>query len=251
MNIALVDDMPHELTKLTDIIYEYMSENNNTAEITTFQNAEDFLAAFRPFRFTLIFMDIYMNEMTGIDAAKKIRETDQDTLIVFLTTSTSHAFDAFDVHAYQYIAKSSDYNELKSSIFKVLSDIMSMQSIEEGKLIFSSNDPEQYIFFSNIVYVQSARNYVNIIDRLHNINHIRMTFSELCSILEKDNRFLKINRGIIINMEYITSFENNVCELMDIHQVPINVHEYKELNQIRKNYVFSKLHNKKIPGGIY
>ena len=61
-----------------------------------------------------------MDGMTGAEAIKNIRETDKVTRIVFLTTSNDHVFDAFNVHAYQYILKTPDNDSLKESIYKVL-----------------------------------------------------------------------------------------------------------------------------------
>ena len=116
MNIALVDDMPRELSRLSGIIEEYAAEHQLPVELVTFDSAEALLKAYRPLQYTLIFMDIYMDGMTGVEAVKKIRETDKETLIVFLTTSSDHAFDALTVHAYQYILKVPEKETLKAKL---------------------------------------------------------------------------------------------------------------------------------------
>ena len=58
MNIALVDDMPRELTRLSGIIEEYATEHQLPVELKTFNSAEALLKTYRPLQYTLIFMDI-------------------------------------------------------------------------------------------------------------------------------------------------------------------------------------------------
>ena len=72
MNIALVDDMPRELSRLSGIIEEYAAEHQLPVELVTFDSAEALLKAYRPLQYTLIFMDIYMEGMAGVEAVKKI-----------------------------------------------------------------------------------------------------------------------------------------------------------------------------------
>ena len=250
MNIALVDDMPRELTRLSAIINEYAETHNIPTELSAFKSAEDFLAEYRPFRYTLIFMDIYMDGMTGVEAAEKIRENDNETLIVFLTTSVDHTFDAFKVHAYQYIIKDPDNDKLKSEMNRILDDIVSLYNLSEAGITVSIDGDEKTFPFSSIVCVQNEKNYIKITDKKSRSFLTRMTFSGIHSLLENDSRFLQINRGIIINMDYIDTFDKNTCKLHGGHSLPINVREQKKLDQIRKNYIFSKLHNRRADGGM-
>lgn len=248
MNIAIVDDQLKETTQIKNIIKKYFSDNHTPMELKIFHSAEDFLAGFSPFQYTLIFMDIYMDGMSGLEAARQIRKTDNDTHIVFLTTSSDHTFDAFDVHAYQYILKTPDKESLRQSIYQVIEDVLSIRSIEDKQLIISVSGEEISLPFSNIVYAQSQKNYIQITDRFRSRFRTRMTFSELRSSLDRDNRFLQINRGILINMDYITTFESETCNLKGGYSLPINLRDQKKLNQIRKNYIFSKLHNRRTAG---
>ena len=250
MNIALVDDMPGELARFSEIIEEYRKEHSTPVELKTFNSAEALLSIYHPLQYTLIFMDIYMNGMSGVEAVEKIRETDKETLIVFLTTSEDHTLDAFKVHAYQYIIKVPEKETLKTNIRHVIDDVAAFHSISEAGINIAIEGNEQTFPFSGIVYAQSDKNYIRITDRHGQTFLTRMTFSGIRSLLEQDNRFLQINRGIIINMDYIDTFGKDICDLHGGFHLPINVREQKKLNQIRRNYVFSKLHKRYINGGI-
>ena len=249
MNIALVDDMPRELTRLSSIIEEYARSRHIPVELKTFGSVEALLLAYRPLQYTLIFMDIYMDGMTGVEAVKQIREADKETLIVFLTTSTDHTFDAFKVHAYEYILKVPENNALKAEMWHVLDDVVSLHSLSEAGITVSVDGKEKTFPFSDILYAQTEKNYIRITDQHGRISLTRMTFSDIHSLLEQDSRFLQINRGIIINMDYIDTFVQGTCVLHGGFHLPVSVREYKRLDQVRRNYIFSKLHNRQINGG--
>ena len=249
MNIALVDDIPREISRLSGIIEEYAAAHHIPVALKTFGSAAELLKDYRPLQYTLIFMDIYMDGMTGVDAVKELRKTDKETLVVFLTTSVDHTFDAFKVHAYEYILKVPDRDALKADMWRVLDDVVSLRSISEAGITISVNGEEKTFPFSEIVYAQSDKNYIRITDRQGRLFLTRMTFSEILSLLGQDSRFLRINRGIIINMDYIDTFGNDTCVLQGGFHLPISVREHKKLNQIRTNYIFSKLHNRRAQGG--
>ena len=245
MNIALIDDMPQELTRLSGIIQEYARSHQLPIELETFDSAEALLQDYHPLQYTLIFMDIYMDGMTGVEAAKRIRETDKETLIVFLTTSKDHTFDAFKVHAYQYIIKVPELEALKADMWHVLDEIIALRSPSEEGITITIDGNEKTFPFSTIVYAQTSKNYIRITDCHGQVFLTRMTFAGIHSLLKQDRRFLQINRGILINMDFITEFGGNTCELQRKYRLPVNIREQKNLDQIRRNYVFSKLHSRR------
>lgn len=66
MNIAIVDDIPRELSRISQILNEYGEEHNIPIDINTFQSGEELLTDYRPLQYTLIFMDIYMDGVTAV-----------------------------------------------------------------------------------------------------------------------------------------------------------------------------------------
>ncbi len=73
--------------------------------IDLFPGGEDLLGTYRPFQYTVIFLDIYMDGISGIETAEKIREADEDANLVFLTASEEHRPEAFSVFATAYLIK--------------------------------------------------------------------------------------------------------------------------------------------------
>ena len=116
MKIAICDDLQSARQELHATVREYLAQESMTAEILEFSSGEALLEVFSPDLFDLIFLDIYMDGITGIQTAHLIREKDPDCLIVFTTTSLEHGADAFDLEAFHYLVKPVD----KTKLFSVL-----------------------------------------------------------------------------------------------------------------------------------
>ena len=89
MRIAIVDDLDTERTLLKERLVRQLSQRGADAEILEFDSGEAFLAAEKEQRFTAAFLDIYMNGLSGMDAARELRKTDADCLLVFTTRTGS------------------------------------------------------------------------------------------------------------------------------------------------------------------
>ena len=83
MNIAIVDDSKTEAEVLLALLREYAESGSIDINTHYYKCAEDFLAVFSPEKYNVIFMDIYMGKMTGIEAASKIKESGNKPLLVF------------------------------------------------------------------------------------------------------------------------------------------------------------------------
>ena len=105
MRIAIVDDLSGERALLREQLARQLARRGAEAELLEFDSGEAFLAAEKERRFTAAFLDIYMEGMTGMEAARALRKTDTDCLLVFTTTSTDHALEGFQVRALHYLVK--------------------------------------------------------------------------------------------------------------------------------------------------
>ena len=79
--------------RLKERLARQLRQRGTEAELLEFDSGEAFLAAEEAQRFTAAFLDIYMDGLSGMDAAKELRKTDADCLLVFTTTSTDHALE--------------------------------------------------------------------------------------------------------------------------------------------------------------
>lgn len=105
MNIAVCEDTQADREALCAYIRDYCSEHAYKCKISVYETGEPLLEAFSPGAFNLLFLDIFMPGISGVEVAQKIRETDPDCLLVFITTSADFAMDGFLVQASGYVVK--------------------------------------------------------------------------------------------------------------------------------------------------
>ena len=105
IKISLVDDKPEDRASLISLVQEIFQNKNITFSYDEFESAEDFLASYESGLYDLCFLDIYMKNMNGMDAAREIRKLDPDLAIVFLTSSPDYVYEGYEVQALRYLMK--------------------------------------------------------------------------------------------------------------------------------------------------
>ena len=154
MKTAVVDDMQSEALLLEGFLKEYSVKTGHDMDITFFSGGESFLEAFEKEDFDLIFMDIYMNGISGVEVSKKLWESGRKYVLVFLTSSSEHMSDAFACHAFDYLLKPVTYERLE----RVMNDITRSASTENIRL---TNGREEFVLpCSSFVCAYSADHYI-------------------------------------------------------------------------------------------
>ena len=240
MRLALIDDIEDERRQTTALLSSFAEQNHLNYIIDTFHSGEAFLSDFVPYTYDMVFMDIYMeNGMTGIEAARRMRETDSRSLLIFLTSSTDHMGDAFSVHAFDYIEKPI----LPEKLFSCLRDCQNRLPKQEEYLSFTANGVEVRLFYSEIAYLRSS-GHSTVISCISGREYTPyISFSRLTNEIARNDSFLLVSRGILVNMNHIDGFTDKNCLLQNGLTVPITIRKQKQLEQIWHNYNFSKLHH--------
>ena len=243
MNIAIVDDIEMEIKAFIHFAKEYGSLNRIEIEVTSFCCAEDFLADYAPLKYTFIVLDIFMNGMTGLEAAAKIRERERNALIVFLSSSEEHYPEALRLHAFDFLNKPTT----KERIFRLLDDITSRVTEPSSNLKFACGKETIRLPYSRIASVTSSGHYSEITDEDKTVYKTRKTYTEICTVLFEDKRFLEINRGTSVNLDMIVNIDNEgICLMKNGISFPINVKNSKSIRQIWQNYMFDVLRNETV-----
>ena len=237
MIFALIDDTSTDREKLHSILTEYAAHHSGEMILHCFSSGEDFLKNYRPCQYAAVFLDIYMEGMTGLDTAKIIRKTDANLPLIFTTSSSEHMADAFRFHAYEYVTKPFD----RSRIFQLMDDLMMRTTKEENLLSFVANRETHNIPYSDILFVRSSDHYAEIMTKRGHNYITRMNFSSISAQLSTDTLFLLIIRGVLVNMDSVVRFADHSCYLENGIQLPVNVRNCKQIEQVWKNYIFQKI----------
>lgn len=238
MNVAIVDDDHKILDSVQKLVGTFCEEHGIPADISVFDEPQLFIDSIRDNRYSLVVMDIYFKGLseTGVDAITKLREIDRGSIVMFLTDSGDHMPAAFAVHAFSYIMKS----DLEKLMPQALEDMVRI--IPEARTITVPYKRQQMVLrITDIMVVQAEGHYILIRRNGEEDLRVRMTFSELSQKLENMEEFLSINKGILVNMDYISQFRNNGVILTDESFLPVRTRGYAAIERQWHEYNFAKL----------
>lgn len=119
LNIAIVENDKLQAERLKDYIERFGEENGEAVRAVWFRDGVDFISDYSG-EFDGVFMDIDMPLMDGMTAAEKLRETDGEVCIVFVTDLAQYALRGYKVNAMDYLVKPVDYFELAVELKKIL-----------------------------------------------------------------------------------------------------------------------------------
>lgn len=205
IRIAICEDAKLDSERLARFVRAGARRRLFEVAISFFSSGEEMLAGFMPGKFDIVFLDIYMKAMTGIEAARHIRERDDRVLLVFTTSSVDHALEGYDVQALHYLIKpvtQQGVDEALSRCFKRLEDRME-------KICSVMIDRKQVdVPLQDIMYVEAQNKYCNIHTSTGEIISPRVPIDKLKEQLPMPP-FLHCHRSYIANLNYVHSIDND------------------------------------------
>ena len=236
MRIAIVDDLAAERALLKDRLEQQLHRRNVQADILEYESGETFLEAARKEPFTAAFLDIYMNGMTGMEAAKELRKTDTDCLLVFTTTSTDHALEGFQVRALHYLVKPFAEGEIDALTDELLARIPQPEKfmelrVEGGEIRLRYRDIIRAEHFAHVIYVHTTAGKTLA---------TRQSFKAFTAPLKEDPRFFVCGRGVIVNLEHAEDFEDAAFRMEDGSRVFVSQELQKSARQSFMEYLLER-----------
>ena len=151
LRVAICEDSEMEQKRLLKII----EMGEYPAEPTVFGSGEAFLQEYHTGQFDVIFMDIYMNGMSGVDTVRSIREIDANVIIAFTTSSTEFALEGYRLDVFKYLEKPVQAKD----VYEVLA-FTQMKQANRPKIKFKSGRQECSVALSDILYAEQKGHYV-------------------------------------------------------------------------------------------
>ena len=111
LQIAVVDDERNIISEITQKLEQYFSEQSVLYRVHPFENGQDFLAHEQTF--DIIFLDIRLDGLSGMDVAKTLRQGGVKSSIIFITVLHEYVYDAFEVEASDFLLK--PLNDLRAA----------------------------------------------------------------------------------------------------------------------------------------
>lgn len=204
MKIAICDDD----INCVNLIEDYIRECRKTvAECDAYQSGEELLRTYRNNgeRYDVIFLDMEMEQLNGIETANHIREVDEYVIIVFITSHTEYMRESFQCSPFRFLVKPINETEFMT-VFK---DIEKKLSKQRKVFAFTENKARIRLFCEDIIYCESRDHWI-LIHTKDTTHKICKSLSDLYERLDKE-MFYRVHKSYLINFHYIKSIkENNI-----------------------------------------
>lgn len=238
MRIAICDDDKNAI----EIINKKILLQGNNDAVTTFDNAGE-MTPEKMREFDLIYLDIEMDGIDGMELAKLLRARQEDIsvksfgslpLIVFVTGYKEYMELAFSVHAFDYLVKPVSDEVFHASYSRAKKYIDNI-CMRDAVLSIKNAGKTYTITMSNIKYVESL-NRKNII---HFKNGDKLEYYGSINDLEKelDKSFFRIHKGYIVNMMYIQKYDRSSVTVGEDENIMMSKYRYQDFVTAYMNYI--------------
>ncbi|MCI8407755.1 MAG: response regulator transcription factor [Lachnospiraceae bacterium] len=241
MKIAIVDDLNKDIEIISNYLNTYFSKHcmNMPISIYTFQSGEELLYDFKRDAFDFIFIDYYMNGMSGLDTTFAIRKLDPLVSIIFTTASRDYAVDSYKIRASGYLVKPITYEDFSETL-----SLIDLKKIREQHFIQIKSGYELIkIPLNDIIYCDISGHYVQIHTTNLGIPRSRMTFQTLTNMLSPYPEFLLCYRGCIINMNNIDHTDDLTFIMNNKERIPLPKNQQNEILKAYSEFLFDKVRN--------
>jgi len=215
MRIGICDDLQEDRNHLIALIRDYYNTRGERVELFEYESAEEMLGGWRDNWLGCLFLDVYMDGISGMEAARRIRETDSNCMIIFTTTSPDHAIDSYEVRAADYLLKPFGRQEVEEALqWCEQSSAQHLRTLE----IISDREPRS-VPVRDILYIEVYGRMCVIHIQGEEIRTNR-GLGELEEELADDS-FLRCHRSYLVNMSHILRPEGSEFVMADHSRVPI------------------------------
>ena len=235
MRIALCDDSVQQLDEIRSMVLQW---NDRPADLTVscYDNGDSLLQAHSTNPFDIIFLDVIMPLFNGMEIANELRQSDRSVKLVFLTSSSDYAVEAFTVKASGYLLKPLQPERLHHCLDELSEELQATAR----KICIKSAHALHRISVENIEYVEAQNKRVLFV--LANGQTISSgeplyTYEEK---LRLEDGFFKCSRSFIVNIHRIDTFTAKEIRTQSGARISISRGCHKEFEQAYFSVLFGK-----------
>jgi two-component system, LytTR family, response regulator LytT len=222
LNCIAVDDEPLAL----GLVSKFIAQTPFLQLAGKYAGAVDALKAIHTQKIDLVFLDIQMHDLSGIELARVLDKTAEKPRIIFTTAYNQFALEGYKVDALDYLLKPFNYEEFLRAAQKALNyaELLNKQTTQTPLINESEHADQDYLFLkveyllvridlNDILYIESLKDYVKV--HLKNSGKALLSLTSLKALEEKlpPQRFMRIHRSFIISLNNITSMTKNSVQV--------------------------------------
>jgi len=222
----IVEDEPLAMERTKDFVLKIPFLNL----LTTFDNALEALAFLKSNKVDILFLDIKMDELSGIEL---LENSNIDSQIIFTTAYTEYALKGYELNVTDYLLKPFTFNRFLQAVNKAHEQLMLENKSEDQDFFFVKTENKLVkLFYEDILYIEGMRDYRRIFLESKSIMTLQ-TFTELEQIIPA-KKVCRVHKSYMISIPKIESIEKNKIRIQD-KVVPISATYKKTFFDLIKN----------------
>lgn len=230
IRIAICDDEKYMSDKIRAMVTNFFKRKNMEIAISQFSSGEELLKFDKTI--DVLFLDIQMKGMDGMETARKLRNRKFKGYLIFITVLKEMVFQSFEVQTYDYLVKPIEEKCFNKTMERLLA---SLRNMSDANLLVQKGYESTIIAFDNIIFCE-------IIDRkvyLHLISSEVIDFYDRIENLETklDSRFYRCHRSFLINLKYLKSYKSGVAYMEGGKEIPVSRLRSKEFSNVILQYM--------------
>lgn len=226
--IVIVDDDPKAIEAVVSLLRKYKSNNNVQFTIESYTDEHEFLNIIDSKTFNLYILDIFLADTSGIDIAKRIRQKNIMSELIFTTTSIDFYRQAYQLHAIQYLEKPIDERLFFETLDRVMKADERFLTVQDGKKIIRIPADE-------ILYCESDDHYKRIVTKEKSY-FVRMTMKELMSQL--GDSFFALSPSLLVNLKQVVELQSANILMADNRSIVLPSGKYTAVSKEILKYMF-------------
>lgn len=201
IRIAIVEDERSAMQTLKQYITHHAEEKRLLISVDEFWDGASFLDEYSK-QFHIIFLDIVMPHLDGMETARRLREMDQDVCLIFITSMEQYAIQGYEVSALDFIVKPVDYDLFSVKLEKAIAHI----KIDECFQVPVANGMRT-VRFSQVYFVESSKHYLYI----HTASEVLKMRGSMRDIRQRfePNGFALSSGSFLVNLSYVEKATKN------------------------------------------
>lgn len=222
--LAICDDITDDRKYILHLCEEWAQKSGYSLQIREFSSAENFLFQYEEENdFDILLLDIEMDAMDGVTLAKKLRQENDTVQIVFVTGYSDYIAEGYEVSALHYLMK-----PVKVEKLAVVLDRAVEKLGKNERMLYLKNSGEMIrIPCYQIRYIEVQLNYITI--HAKEVYTVKRTLGDVSK--ELDERFYRVGRSFIVNLQYISRVTSKEIILQDNMVIPLPKGAYEGLNR--------------------
>lgn len=207
IKIAIVEDEAAVRDQLTDYVRRYTRQYGTEFEVTCFTDGDEILENYRP-AFDIIFLDVEMKRLNGMETAQRIRELDDDVLLIFITNMAQYAIKGYSVGALDYVLKPVPYFAFSQQLQKALGQL---KKREQHYLAVAVDGGMRRLDAAEIYYLESEGHKVHFYTEKEDF----VVPGTLKNYEEKlvGRAFARCNSGYLVNLAQVSGVQQDMVQV--------------------------------------